>query len=399
MPRAGILPRRAGAVRCDPVKGAVPEVLALVVVALVLAACGGRAKKADTPSRVEVGTVELKRGPVTHIAELPGRITPFETSDVRPQVGGVIVARRFTEGANVTAGQVLYEIEPAPFRAALDEAQAQLVSARASLVTAKAKADRYAGLVKVNGVAKQEYDDALAAEGEAQATVAQQAAAVAAARINLAWTSVRAPISGRVGASNLTVGALVTPGQATALTTIQRLDPIYVAVAEPAVDVLKLKTAIAAGAIATGAPGTVAVRLELEDGSSYPEPGVLQFTDVTVDQATDGVTLKALFHNPGGVLLPGMFVEAKVPQGVEPDGLLAPEQGVQRDEKGLPTALVVGPGGRVEFRSIETGAEIGNQWLITKGLKPGDHLIVEGQLKVKPGDLVVDHPVTLGAGG
>jgi membrane fusion protein (multidrug efflux system) len=210
--------------------------LVLIVPALVLAACGGSGKKPPAQQTVEVGTVELKSGPVTHIVELPGRVTPFETSDVRPQIGGVILARRFVEGSNVVAGQVLYDIEPAPYKAALAQAQAQLLSARASLVTAKAKADRYAGLVKVNGVAKQEYDDALAAEGEARAAVAQQTASVDAARINLAWTSIRAPISGRIGASALTVGALVVPGQATALTTIQRLDPIYVDVAEPAVE-------------------------------------------------------------------------------------------------------------------------------------------------------------------
>jgi multidrug efflux pump subunit AcrA (membrane-fusion protein) len=192
------------------VKPPISEGLVLLVLTLVLAACGGPAKKPDAAQRVEVGTVELARGPVTHVVELPGRVTPFETSDVRPQVGGVIIARRFSEGANVTAGQVLYEIEPAPYRAALAQAQAQLVSAEASLATAKAKADRYAGLVKVNGVARQEYDDALAAQGEAQAMVAQQTAAVEAARINLAWTRIRAPISGRAGASNLTVGALVT---------------------------------------------------------------------------------------------------------------------------------------------------------------------------------------------
>ncbi len=307
----------------------------------------------------------------------------------------MIVQRLFTEGANVKSGQVLYVIEAAPFRAALAQARAQLAGAQSNVVTAKAKADRYAGLVKVNGVARQEYEDAVAAFGQARALVAQETAAVDAARINLAWTAVRAPISGRIGASALTVGALVTPGQPTALTTIQRLDPIYVNVAEPAVDVLRLKQAVAAGRIAGAGTVTIPVRLKLEDGSIYPLEGALTFTDVTVDQATDGVTLKAIFRNPNGLLLPGMFVEAEVPQGVELHGLLAPEQGVQRDEKGRPTALVVTPGGRVEIRSLETGTEIGNQWVILEGLKPGDHLIVEGQQKVKPGDMVIDRPVTL----
>jgi membrane fusion protein (multidrug efflux system) len=367
----------------------------MIAASLALAACGGGAKTPPAQGPVEVGTVTLKSGPVAHVAELPGRVTPFETSDVRPQVGGVIVARLFAEGANVTAGQPLYRIEAAPYRAALGEAQAQLASARAMLVTAKAKADRYAGLVTMNGVAKQDYDDAVAAYRQAQANVAQQAAAAQAARINLGWTSIRAPISGRIGASNLTVGALVTPGQPAALATIQRLDPIYVDVAEPTVDVLRLKQAMAAGTIAGAGPKSLPVRVKLETGGLYPLPGTLQFTDVTVDQATDGVTLKAIFRNPGGILLPGMFVEAQVPQGTQPHGLLAPEQGVERDEKGLPTALVVGPAGKVEERSLETGDEIGNQWVIVKGLAPGDHLIVEGQQKVKPGDVVVDHPVKL----
>jgi membrane fusion protein, multidrug efflux system len=379
----------------DYVRALAPKAPFPLLLALVLAACSGSAKKAAAPTRVEVGTVELQSGPVTHIAELPGRVTPYQTSDVRPQVGGVIIARLFDEGANVTAGQVLYQIEPAPYRAALAQAQAQLASAKAMVVTAKAKADRYAGLVKVNGVAKQDYDDALAAYGQAEAAVAQQAAAVETARINLAWTSIRAPISGRIGASNLTVGALVTPGQTTALTTIQRLDPIYIDVSQPAVELLKLKKALQAGTIAGSSASTVPVRLKLEDGSLYSLEGELQFTDVTVDQATDGVTLKAIFHNPKGILLPGMFVMAEVPQGTQANGLLAPEQGVSRDEKGLPTALVVGRGGRVEFRALETGGEIGNQWLIIKGLAPGDHLIVQGLQRVKPGDVVIDHPVTL----
>jgi len=366
--------------------------------AIALAACNGTAK-APQPQRAEVGTVELKLGPVTHIAELPGRVTPYETSDVRPQVGGVIVARRFVEGADVAAGQILYQIEPAPYRAALAQAQGLLASAKANVVTAKAKSDRYAGLVAINAVARQEYDDALAAYGQAEALVAQQAGAVDTTRINLAWTSVRAPISGRIGASTLTVGALVTPGQAAPLTTIQRLDPIYVDIAQPAVDVLKLKQALAAGTIAGAGASTIPVWLKLETGALYDQTGVLQFTDVTVNQATDGVTLKAIFRNPAGLLLPGMFVEAQVHQGVEPHGLLAPEQGVARDEKGLPTALVVGRAGRVEMRSLETGAEIGNWWLVVKGLAPGDHLIVEGQQKVKPGDVVTERPVTLKLAG
>lgn len=335
----------------------------------------------------EVGVVTLQAAPVTLTTDLAGRTSPYETSDVRPQVGGIIIARPFTEGANVRAGQVLYRIDPAPYRAAYDQARAQLANAQANVITAQNKAQRYGELVKINGVSKQDYDDAEAAFKQGAATVRQQQAAVQTARINLGYATVTAPISGRVGASTTTKGALVTPGQAAAMTTIQRLDPIYVDVTQSATDLLRLRRALASGQL-TGGPKSVPVRLKLDDGSDYPQEGRLEFADVTVDQTTGAVTLRALFPNPDGILLPGMFVRAQVAEGIAPNALLAPQQGISRDERGRPTALVVGPGGKAQLKSVELGQAVADKWLITSGLAPGDRLIVEGLLRVKPGQAV-----------
>jgi membrane fusion protein (multidrug efflux system) len=335
----------------------------------------------------EVGVVTLSAAPVTLTTELAGRTSPYETSDVRPQVGGIIIARPFTEGANVRAGQVLYRIDPAPYRAAYDQAQAQLANAQANVITARNKAERYAGLVKISGVSKQDYDDAEAAFKQAAASVRQQQAAVQTARINLGYATVTAPISGRVGVSTATKGALVTPGQTAALTTIQRLDPIYVDVTQSATDLLRLRRALASGQL-TGGPKSVPVRLKLDDGSDYPREGRLEFADVTVDQATGAVTLRALFPNPDGILLPGMFVRAEVAEGIAPNALLAPQQGISRDERGRPTALVVGPGGKAQLKSVELGQAVADKWLITSGLAPGDRLIVEGLLRARAGQAV-----------
>ncbi len=371
--------------------------LGLLVVALAIEGCGVRAGKAGMPDPgpATVGVVTLKAEPVTRTSELPGRTTPYEISDVRPQAGGIIVARPFTEGGEVKAGQVLYRIDPAPFQAAYDQAKAQLASADANLTTTRLKAERYADLVKINGVGKQDYDDAQAAWRQAAAAVEQQRAAANAARINLAWATITAPISGRIGVSSVTKGALVTPGQATALTTIQRLDPIYVDVTEPASEVIKLRRQFASGQLKGGDAGAVAVRLKLEDGSDYPLEGKLQFTDVTVDQTTGAVTLRAIFPNPGELLLPGMYVRAVVSQGTAPTAVLAPQQGISRDEKGLPTAMVVDAQGRVELRSVQTDGAVGNQWLVLSGLRPGDRVIVEGLQKVKPGAAVRPVPANL----
>ncbi len=335
-----------------------------------------------------MGVFTLRAAPITLTTELPGRTSAFEVSDVRPQVSGIITARRFTEGGEVKAGQVLYQIEPAPYQAAYDQAKAALANAAANLTTTRLKAQRYADLVKINAVAKQDYDDARAAYAQAQANVEQQRAATAAARINLNFTRVTAPISGRIGRSSVTPGALVTASQATALATIQRLDPIYVDLTQSADEVLKLRRDIAAGQIDRSAGAEAAVSLKLDDGSQYPLPGRLQFTDVTVDQTSGAVTLRAVFPNPRGLLLPGLYVQAVVAEGVDPNGLLAPQEGVGRDQKGQPTALIVDAHGRVQLRQIKAARAIGANWLVTEGLAPGDRLIIQGLQAAKPGALV-----------
>jgi len=367
--------------------------MALGVVTLSLAACGGKPKPPPPPPPA-VSVVMIIAQPVSLESDLPGRTSPFEVSDVRPQVNGIIKARLFKEGSNVRAGQVLYQIDPAPYRAIYDQAVAQLANAKASLITAKLKAERYADMVKINAVSHQDADDARAVADEDAATVQQQAAAVESARINLAYTRVTAPISGRIGTSSFTVGALVTNGQTNALTTIQRLDPIYVDVAQTAAELLALKDDMARAGKGAVAP-SVAVRLQLGDGRNYSLGGRLQFTDVTVDQTTGSVTLRAIFPNPDAVLLPGMYVRAEVVEGVDPLGILAPQQAVTRDEKGQATAMVVDSRGRAQARILTVAGVVGSQWRVTDGLKAGDRLIVVGGENAKPGSpvkVVSDQP-------
>ena len=353
---------------------------------LTLSACGGKPKQPPPPPPpVSVLTIEAQ--PVTLESDLPGRTSPYETSDVRPQVNGIIKSRPFTEGSNVRAGQLLYQIDPAPYRATYDQAVAQLANAKAALITARLKSERYADMVKINAVSHQDADDARA--------VQQEAAAVESARINLAYTRVTAPISGRVGTSTVTRGALVTNGQTSALTTIQRLDPIYVDVAQTAAELLALKDDMARTSGKRPVTPSVAVRLQLGDGRTYPLGGRLQFTDVTVDQTTGSVTLRAIFPNPNAVLLPGMYVRAEVVEGVDPVGILAPQQAVTRDEKGQATATVVDSQGRAQARILTVAGVVGNQWRVTDGLKAGDRLIVGGGENAKPGSpvkVVADQP-------
>jgi membrane fusion protein (multidrug efflux system) len=317
--------------------------------------------------------------------ELPGRTSAVETSEVRPQVGGIILDRKFTEGGLVKRGEVLYQIDPAPYQAALAQAQAQLANARAALTTAKLKSDRFADLVKINAVSKQDADDAQATFGQAAASVQADEAAVQTAQINLDFTKVVAPISGRIGKSTVTRGALVTASQATALTTIQQMDHMYVDISQSSSETLRLERDLKSGKLTNGG---AAVRLRLEDGTEYDTPGVLQFTDVTVDQNTGAVNLRATFPNTHNVLLPGMYVRAIVNEGVRANAILAPQTGVTRDPRGLPTALVVGAGDKAEMRTLQTGQVVGDKWLILSGLNAGDRLIVEGLQRVKPGDAV-----------
>jgi membrane fusion protein, multidrug efflux system len=352
----------------------VRSALALSLAGLFLLACAPSAPPKRPPP--DVGVVVIKTEPVQLTAILPGRTSPYAVSDVRPQVGGILKARLFTEGGLVQKGQALYQIDPAPYKAAYD-------NAAAALATAKVKSERYAALVKQGAVAPQDYDDALAAYKQALANVET-------ARINLGYTRIIAPIAGRIGRSSVTQGALLTADQTTPLATIQTLDPIYVDITQSSSEVLALKLAMQHGSLdgeAADAPAT----LSLDNGSKYPQVGKLQFSEVTVDETTGAVTLRAIFPNPTGILLPGMFVRATILEGTQPNAILAPQQGIGRNEKGDPTALVVDAKNIARLHLLKTSRAVGDKWLVTDGLKPGDKLIVEGLQKVQPDSPV--HPV------
>ena len=317
----------------------------------------------------EVGVVELQPQSVTLSTVLPGRTSPYEVSDVRPQVNGIIQARLFEEGSNVRAGQPLYQIDAAPYQAAYAQAKGVLAAAQANVATARVKDARYGDLVKIEGVARQDYDDAHAAYLQAVAAVQQDQAALETARINLGYTRVVAPISGRIGRSAFTKGALVTASQANALSTIQTLDPMYVDVTQSAEELLELEHKVADGAVSDKGPASVEVSLKLGDGRDYPLRGRLKFADVTVDQTTGAVTLRAIFPNPRAVLLPGLYVRAAISQGTQHDAILAPQQGVTRDQSGAPIAEVVNAAGKVEPRKLVTQGVVGDKWLVAAGLR------------------------------
>jgi membrane fusion protein (multidrug efflux system) len=335
---------------------------------LVLTACGQPPQQKMPPTMV--GVAVIREEPVTLTTELPGRTSPFAVSEIRPQVSGIILKRLFIEGSTVEKGQPLYQIDPAPYRAVYD-------NALANLATTKAKAERYQRLVAENAIAPQQADDAQAAYLQAKATVES-------ARINLDYTRIIAPISGRISASTVTEGALVTAQQATALATVSTLDPIYVDVDQSSAELVALRRAVQAGAVNQEGALIAKVTLKLDDGSAYPQEGKLQMTDVTVDPSTGAVRLRALFPNPDGLLLPGLYVRATINQGVDPHGILAPQQGVGRNEKGEPTALVVDEKNIARLRVLKTGRAVGGQWQVLTGLKPGDRMIVEGLSKVQP---------------
>ena len=355
---------------------------AALAAALLLSACGKKAPPPPPPPQVGVVTVQMQ--PVTLTTELPGRTSPFESSEVRPQVDGIITRRLFQEGETVHAGQVLYQIDPAPYAAAAANARAALSRAQANIASTSALAQRYGELVKINAIARQDYENAVAAANQARADVAAQRAALQSAQINLRRTAIRAPITGRIGTSTFTVGALVTAAQAQPLTIIQRLDPIYVDINQSSVDVLRLRKQLLAGQVSRNGE-TAHVRLTLEDGSDYGREGKFQFSDVTVAQDTGTVTLRAIFPNPQGLLLPGMYVRAHLVEGTQAQGILVPQQAVSRDEKGNPQAYVVGAGDKLEVRPLTASRAIGNNWLVTSGLKPGDRLVMDGTMMLQPG--------------
>jgi membrane fusion protein (multidrug efflux system) len=361
--------------------------LSLVGTTMLLSGCGkppmGGAPPALAVPQVSVVNVQPQRVAVT--TELPGRTAPVMIADVRPQITGLVQARRFTEGGEVKAGEVLYQIDPASYSATVDSAQAALTKAQANLRSTQLKAGRYQELVAIRAVSQQDNDDAAAALQQAEADVASAQAALQSGRINLDYTRITAPISGRIGKSSVTPGALVTANQSTALATVQQLDPMFVDLTQSSTQVLRLKRALADGQL-TG--GTAKVKLLLEDGSAYPLPGKLKFSDVTVDPGTGAITLRAEFPNPKGELLPGMYVRAVIEEGVMNQALLAPQPAVSRDAAGKPLAYVVDATGNLEQRSLVTERAIGDQWLVSSGLKAGDRLVVSGQQKARAGAAV-----------
>lgn len=372
-------------------------VAGLLAGCLMLAGCGEEkaahgVMQAGPP---EVGVVVVQPEKVAITSELPGRTSAYLIAEVRPQVGGIVLKRQFTEGSDVKSGELLYQIDPATYQAAFASAKAALSKAEANLTTARLKAQRYSELVKVKAVSQQDCDDALGSLKQAEADVELNKAAVETARINLAYTRVTSPISGRIGKSSVTTGALVTANQQGALATVQQLDPIYVDVTQSSVELLRLKKVLASGTLKKGKLSKAKARLLLEDGTPYPLEGVLEFSDVTVDQSTGSITVRAVFPNPEHVLLPGMYVRAVLEEGVNEQAILVPQQGVTRDSKGNAVVCIVGQGDLCEQRMVKISRAMGDKWLVSESLNPGDRLIVEGLQKVKPGAPVKAVPAAM----
>ena len=356
-----------------------------MLLSLMLLACeeGGKGAPGSSGPR-EVVIIKLEPRREVYTTALAGRIASFQVAEVRPQVGGILQQRLFTEGADVKAGQALYQIDPATYEAALDSAQAALMKAEANVTPARLKAERFRELLAIKAVSKQEYDDAQAAFKQAEADVAVNRAAVKTARINLEYTKVRSPISGRIGKSAFTPGALVTANQAQSLTSVRQLDPVYVDITQSSQDLLRLRAQFTNGELRSAAE-EAPVRLKLENGAMYPHEGRLQFTDVSVDESTGMVSLRALFPNPEHILLPGMYVRAVIAEGVDENALLVPQRALRRDPKGQASVLLVDGGGKVDVRLVDVGRTVGDSWQVLSGLKPGDRVIVEGGQNVRPG--------------
>jgi membrane fusion protein (multidrug efflux system) len=380
---------------------AAPRIGMAAVAALCLGLTGCKDKQsqaATPPPKPSVDVVTLRAQPVKLTTELPGRTSPYRTAEVRPQVYGIILKRLFTEGDTVRTGQQLYQINPTPYEASLASAQASLLHAQASVKTAQSIVSRFRPLAAAFAVSRQDLDNAVGTLEQDQADVASAQAAIQTAAINLAYTKVLSPITGRTGRSSVTEGALVTADQTTSLVTITQLDPIYVDVTQPSATILRLKREVASGEMKTARDNQVPVRLLLEDGSIYDQPGTLQFSEVTVDQGTGAVTLRAVFPNDAGLLLPGMFVREQLQEGIRQKGILAPQQGVTHNARGDATALVVDADGKVQSRTLTADRAIGNDWLVTKGLDDGDKLIVKGVQMVRPGIEVTANEIKLDDG-
>jgi membrane fusion protein, multidrug efflux system len=358
-----------------------------LALAAVLAGCGA-AKPATTSPPPEVSVVTVHRSSVPITTELPGRTSAYLVAQVRARVDGIVLKRDFKEGSEVKAGERLYQIDPAPYIAALNSAQASLQKAEANLVSTTAQVERYKVLVAANAVSKQDYDNAVATQGQAAADVATGRAAVQIAKINLGYTNVVSPIAGRTGVSLVTEGAYVQASAATLMATVQQFDPIYVDLTQSSVEGLRLRRDMVTGQLKVNGPNQAKVTLLLEDGRQYRHTGSLQFTDITVDQGTGSVTVRAIFPNPRGVLLPGMFVRARIEEGVNDNAFLVPQVGVTHDPKGQATALVVGPDSKVALRTLQLRGTLGPQWIVEGGLNDGDRVIVAGVQKVQPGAVV-----------
>ena len=375
--------------------------LALVVLVSGAGAALAGCKKPPPPAPpppMEVGVIVISATPVVLTQDLPGRVSAFFVAAVDARVSGIVQKRYFREGADVKAGDVLYQIAPEPYEAALRTAQGTLAAAEANVVSTRAQVGRYGMLVDAGAVARQDYDNAVASFTAYQGSVLSDQGNVQTARINLAYTRVVAPISGRIGISQVTEGAYVQDGAATLLATVQQIDKVYVDVVQTSSQLIKLKRDLASGRLKSDGDGHIRVRLIEEDGTEYPQTGLLQLSDVTVSATTSTVMIRSLFPNPKEDLLPGMFVRAQFDQGNTPDAILVPQLAVAHNTKGEFTAMIANPDGQVEVRILKAARAVGNQWLISDGLKPGDQIIVDNLQKVKPGAVVKAVPTALPAG-
>ncbi len=356
-----------------------------VSTAVLLAGCGkpdGGAARGGAP---EVGVITVKAERVVLTTELPGRTAPYRVAEIRPQVNGLILERTFTEGSDVNAGDVLYQIDPAPYQAAYHQAQAAVAMAEANLPALRSREERFKNLLESHAVGQQDYDDALAALNQMEGQLGVSKAAMESARINLSYTPVKTPISGRIGRSGVTEGALVAAYQPMPLATVQQLDPIYVDVPQSTAEMLRLKRRLADGQLNQDGAGQNEVSIIKGDGTPCAENGTLEFRDITVDPTTGSVILRVVVPNPDGTLLPGMFVRAVLKEGVNEKAILVPQQGVSRDPKGTPFSWVVDDSGTVVQRMITLDRAIGSKWLVTSGLNPGDRVVVDGIQRVRPG--------------
>lgn len=368
-------------------RGVLPLAMLVLSGSFLLSGCGEEQKQGGEMPPPDVKVVTLKAAPLTVSTELPGRTSAYRIAEVRPQVGGIILKRNYKEGSDVKEGESLYQIDPAPFQATLNSAQAELAKAKANAELARLTVNRYKPLLGTNYISRQDYDEAVSTYAQAQAAVQAAQAAVQTAKINLNYTKVTSPIAGLSGKSNVTEGALVATGQTQPLTLVQQIDPIYVDVTQSSDDYLRLKQEIASGAV-DKEQGKVSVSLVTAENKDYTHKGYLEFSDVTVDETTGSITMRAVFPNPQESLLPGMFVRARVNEGVRPDAILVPQEGVVRTAKGGAVVNVVNAKNEIEVRPVTVGQSYGNKWLITSGVNDGERVVVEGFQKIKAGAAV-----------